>query len=164
MTKKAAPAFIAAFASACWTVGCVPSEPNVLADLSTVDLRVGSGQVQAWVAKTTETRNRGLMYIQQDDMADLPDGKLRGMLFVFRFEQQLGFWMKNTIIPLDIIYLKADGTVVNSLTMAPLDTSNYYSDGTAKFALELNAGMADELGVAPGDHIEIPDSVLKNVQ
>ena len=63
-----------------------------------------------------------------------------GMIFVFRDESPRAFWMKNTLIPLDILYLDATGRVVSVKQMKPHDLTRVPSDGPAMYAIELNAG------------------------
>jgi uncharacterized membrane protein (UPF0127 family) len=103
------------------------------------------------------------MQVTSDQMAPLPDGTERGMLFIFDHEQYLSFWMKDTIIPLDIAYLDTSGIVVATHTMAPLDDrwGQYPSGSPARYAIEVNAGVWEDLGLRAGDHIDIPGSVLK---
>ncbi len=80
----------------------------------------------------------------------------QGMLFVFDIEQELNFWMKNTLIPLNIAYLNNALEVVDVQTMIPEHEilpallPFYTSAAPAKFALEVNAGVADDCGIAPG--------------
>ena len=80
----------------------------------------------------------------------------QGMLFVFGFEQELNFWMKNTLIRLDIVYLNDALQVVDVQTMIPEHEilpdllPIYTSAAPAKFALEVNAGVADQCGITPG--------------
>jgi len=69
----------------------------------------------------------------------------------------LHFWMKNTYIPLDIIYLDADGRVVTIKQMKPLDTTTVSNEKPAKYAIELNQGMAQKAGVREGDIIRLPE-------
>jgi uncharacterized membrane protein (UPF0127 family) len=69
--------------------------------------------------------------------------------------------MKNTIIPLDIAFVRVDGRIVSIRTMAPRDTRNYYSKAPYRFALEVNANTFSRLGIKEGDTIEIPKSLLK---
>jgi hypothetical protein len=85
------------------------------------------------------------------------------MLFVFDHEQRLSFWMKNTVIPLDIAYLDSGGIIVSTHTMAPLDdrVGQYPSGSPAQFVIEVNANVLTDLGVGVGDRIEIPTSALK---
>jgi uncharacterized membrane protein (UPF0127 family) len=85
------------------------------------------------------------------------------MIFVFDHEQHLSFWMKDTIIPLDIAYLDSDGTVVATHTMAPLDErpGQYPSGAPAQYAIEANAQLFRRIGLGAGDRVEIPSSLLK---
>ena len=81
--------------------------------------------------------------------------KDRGMLFDFkRMIPETAFWMRNTLIPLDIIYIRQDGTVVSIARNArPLDETPLFSGGAIRAVLELPAGRAAELGLLPGDRI-----------
>ncbi len=75
---------------------------NDLDSMSTTKLSIGETEFQAWVANTNEQREKGLMFVEAEQMQLLEDGSERGMLFIFEREQNLNFWMKDTIIPLDI--------------------------------------------------------------
>lgn len=81
------------------------------------------------------------------------------MLFIFAGEAMRSFWMKNTRIPLDIIYIDNEFRIVSVARDArPCRTPQcpgYPSRGPARYVLELNAGIADEIGVQPGDTIEV---------
>jgi len=78
----------------------------------------------------------------------------RGMLFDFGRPQELAFWMRNTLIGLDIVYIRADGTVLSIVRNArPLDESPLPSNGPARAVLELAAGRAAQIGLLPGDRI-----------
>ena len=144
-----------------FTSSCTPTEPNELDALGTIDLSIKGQVFRLWIADDTDEQARGLMFITADQMAALSDGTGRGMIFVFPRERQLSFWMKNTIIPLDIAYLDEDGIVVAIHTMAPLDerVGQYPSFRPAKYAIEVNADCFDTLGLEPGDLIEIPASI-----
>jgi uncharacterized membrane protein (UPF0127 family) len=79
----------------------------------------------------------------------------RGMLFDFVQPQELGFWMRNTLIGLDIVYLGGDGRVVSIVRDAqPLNETPLPSNGLARAALELPAGRAAQIGLLPGDRVE----------
>lgn len=132
--------------------------------METTTLTINGHRFNVWVARTWKERELGLMQVTSQDMASLPDGTERGMLFVFEFEQPLEFWMKDTIIPLDIAYIRGDGQIVKTYTMTPLDTRLYPSMMPAIWALEVNAGVFGRLGIAPGDIAQIPESVLKPVK
>jgi len=112
------------------------------------------------IADTVETQTRGLMF--RDELAHN-----RGMLFIFRQEAPRSFWMRNTRIPLDIIYLDRDMRVVSIVHNARPCRSRtgrcpgYPSEGPAMYVLEVNAGQARDLGLEPGDvltvgNIELP--------
>jgi uncharacterized membrane protein (UPF0127 family) len=103
------------------------------------------------VADDESERERGLMF--RDSMpAD------RGMLFVHEREEPQAYWMKNTKIPLDILYFDSSRRFVSVQKHVPPCSAGdrcppYPSEGNARFVLELNAGQADALGVAKGDEI-----------
>jgi len=107
------------------------------------------------IADDDATRQQGLMF--RDEMAEN-----RGMLFIFRREEPRSFWMRNTRIPLDIIYLDSDMKVVSiSADTPPCRTSQcpgYPSTGPAQYVLELNAGQAQALNLKPGDPV-IPQNI-----
>ncbi len=78
----------------------------------------------------------------------------RGMLFLFSRSSPQMFWMRNTLIPLDIIYIGENGRVVSiSRNVQPLDESGAPSAGPAKFVLELAGGRAAQIGLLPGDRV-----------
>lgn len=103
------------------------------------------------VADDFDERERGLMF--RDSMpAD------HGMLFVHEREAPLAYWMKNTRIPLDILYFDAERRLVSIQRGVPPCSAgdrcpNYPSDGPAQYVLELNAGRSDALGLERGDEI-----------
>lgn len=107
---------------------------------------------QLEVAHTSSQRSRGLM-----ERTDLPEDA--AMLFVYEREEYRNFWMKNTLIPLDILFLNALGIVVDVQTMQPqIGVSDgalkiYRSARPARFALEMNAGLAGLLGIVPGSQV-----------
>jgi hypothetical protein len=103
------------------------------------------------LAKTEADRERGLMHRTQMDSD-------KGMLFVFDMDAIYPFWMKNTFIPLDMIWLDGDGKVVYIYKNArPCKAGNECSDiiplGAAKYVLEINAGEADRIGLEEGDEL-----------
>lgn len=107
----------------------------------------GVKNFQVEIADSAREQQYGLMCRK----ALAPD---RGMLFLFGAETPRVFWMRNTLIPLDIIYIGANGRVVSiSRNVRPLDESGAPSAGPAKFVLELAAGRAAEIGLLPGDRI-----------
>ena len=141
---------------------CSSSKPNELDKLGTVDMTVKSSRLRLWIADDFSEQLSGLMFVTAEQMADLSDGTRRGMIFIFRRDQQNSFWMKNTIIPLDIAYVQADGTVDSLHTMAPLDTRSgqYPPLKPYRFAIEVNAGTWSKLDLKRGDRLDIPESIL----
>jgi len=102
------------------------------------------------MATTEEEKTTGLMYRKE-----LPEGK--GMLFDFTPEQEVSMWMKNTYIPLDMIFIRADGKILRiAENTEPLSTKIIPSRGLAKGVLEVIAGTAQKYGIAPGDRVAHP--------
>jgi len=104
------------------------------------------------IADDDRSRARGLMFVDEMDAN-------RGMFFIFRREAPRSFWMRNTRIPLDIIYLDRELRVVSiSEDTPPCRTQrcpSYPSEGPAQYVLELNAGQAARIGLDPGDQIQV---------
>ncbi len=142
---------------------CTSPGAHPLDELSTVKMTIKGQVFELWVAQSHQEITRGLMFITAEQMAPLPDGSERGMLFVFDRSVRDSFWMKNTVIPLDIAYISTDGTVVTTYTMTPMDDrpNNYPPSAPYRYALELNANKLSELGINQNDLIGIPSSVLK---
>ncbi|MCH4824060.1 DUF192 domain-containing protein [Gramella lutea] len=100
------------------------------------------------LAETPYEHQTGLMY--RESMEDD-----QGMLFIYDTERVRSFYMKNTYIPLDIIYYDADSTLVSIQKNAtPRDETSLPSDGPTKFVLEINGGLSDEWGIEDGDRID----------
>jgi uncharacterized membrane protein (UPF0127 family) len=112
-----------------------------------LDLRVRGRRINAEVATTTETRNRGLMHRDSLD-------ENGGMLFVFPDTDYRSFWMESTYIPLSIAYLTEAGTIINIERMHPHNRASIRSSAPAKYALEVNAGWFKKNGIRPGDSVD----------
>jgi uncharacterized membrane protein (UPF0127 family) len=113
----------------------------------TIALQGRSHVVRAEVARTDRQQAQGLM--QRTAM-----GADEGMLFPYPQPRMLSFWMKNTVLSLDIIYIGPDGKVVNVIANAePMNERQLWSDAPASAVLELNAGRAAALGIGPGTAI-----------
>lgn len=99
------------------------------------------------IADTDSSRNRGLM--QRDG---LPEDS--GMWFIFDQESEQGFWMANTRLALDLIFVRSDGTVQSiSKYIQPMRTETIPSNGPAQYVLEVEAGYSDSKGILEGDVI-----------
>ena len=99
------------------------------------------------LAVNDEQRARGLMFRKE-----LPEGQ--GMLFDFHKEQPTSFWMKNTYIPLDMIFIRGDGRILRiAENTVPLSETLVPSGGPVRAVLEVIGGTAKKLGIAPGDRV-----------
>jgi uncharacterized membrane protein (UPF0127 family) len=148
--------FVFPFIAGCMEIPRGSSDRNDLSALGTVPISVdGKATYTAYVADDDKTRQFGLMNVTE---SELPTD--HGMIFVFYNDQMLSFWMRNTIIPLDIAYIRSDGLIVKTYTMEPLNEAGYPSIEAAKFALEVRAGQFAERGIQVGDHVTIPDALL----
>jgi uncharacterized protein len=88
-----------------------------------------------------------------------------GMLFIFPQSGMLTFWMKNTFIPLDMIFISADGRIINIAANAkPFSTDMQRAAAPAKAVLEINGGLAEKLGIQPGDRVIHPSLSLSNTE
>jgi hypothetical protein len=117
--------------------------------------------VQVWLAQEFDAQRphvveEGLMHVPPEEIGDA-----QGMLFVFSEERLRGFWMLNTITPLDIAFARWDGTVVKTWQMPPRTLRTFSSIEPAMFALEMKQGAFAHLGLQEGDRLTIPDAVFK---
>jgi uncharacterized membrane protein (UPF0127 family) len=132
-------------------IGPVRAEtPAIAAERLEVVTAKARTSFEVEIVDTEESRARGLMF--RRTMADD-----HGMLFDFRREEPVWFWMKNTYLPLDMIFARADGTIVSIARDAtPLSEAPIAAGGPVRFVLEVNAGLAARLGLAPGDRLVHP--------
>lgn len=102
------------------------------------------------LALSPEQQAQGLMY--RRSLA--PDA---GMLFVYRPARPVTMWMKNTVIPLDMLFIAEDGEIVKIVERTvPFSLATISSDRRVRAVLEINGGTADRLGIRPGDRIVHP--------
>ncbi len=127
----------------------MPTPTRPVADLPTAVLPDGT-RISLELALTQEEIGQGLMF-----RPSLPDD--RGMLFLFEVERVPSFWMKNTMIPLDLIFLGGDGTVVeiidNAQPCVAEPCPHYIPSSPSRAVLEVAAGVADRHGLLAGDPI-----------
>ncbi|MDE1467561.1 DUF192 domain-containing protein [Aurantiacibacter sp. D1-12] len=107
----------------------------------------GTHVIQAEVAATQQEQSRGLMFRQELG----PD---EGMIFPKDPVQPLSFWMRNTVIPLDLIFIDENRQVINIGQGEPYNEEPITSDRPGIAVLELAAGRSEELGLEPGDSVE----------
>jgi len=164
--KAALLAMFATVASAAvLSAGCKPEQPSSSTSsstqptstdshsrLPTTRMTIGSETFTLEIAYSRDEQEVGLM-----NRRSMPAD--HGMIFVNNDERERMFWMKDTYIPLDIIFVSRDGHVVSVKHMKALDQTTVPSDGAAMYAIELNAGAAARVGVRAGDVLKIPDEL-----
>jgi len=110
----------------------------------------GELTVRAEVAATPEARRKGLMWRNRLSETE-------GMLFVFPAEQTLSFWMKNTPVALDIIFISEASRVVSVMpNTRPYSAQPVLSGAPARYVLEVAAGLTTEHGIGPGNRVKLP--------
>ena len=134
--------------SLAWT-GCSQSDKQ---RLDTVKLEIGGVTFKVEVAGTAEEKVNGLMYREKL-------GRRRGMIFPYPVDTPLGFWMAHTQIPLSIAFIDRDHIIVQIEDMKPFDLRTIKSRIAVRYALEVNQGVFEELGVQVGDAIVIPPNL-----
>jgi uncharacterized membrane protein (UPF0127 family) len=139
-------AFAALAMLAVWNVPLGAAETQILEIAS----KSGVHTFAVEVATTDAERERGLMYRKS-----LPVG--HGMLFDFKRDQNIAMWMKNTYIPLDMIFIQSDGRILRIEQNAqPLSERIIASGGPVRAVLEVIGGTARKFGIAPGDQVAHP--------
>lgn len=126
--------------------------PGSAVDLHSLEIVSKSGvhSFTVEIADNDATREKGLMFRRS-----LPEGS--GMLFDFHQAQDVGFWMQNTYIPLDMIFIRADGRIHRiSENTEPLSTKTIRAGAPVRAVLEVIGGTARKLGIAPGDRVAHP--------
>ncbi len=110
----------------------------------------GTARFSIDIADTPDLRSKGLMFV--DDMPTM-----QGMLFVYEYPQTVSFWMKNTLIPLDMVFADETGVVQRVHENAvPGDLTPIPGGSGIQFVLEVNAGMAQRLGIEEGTLLRHP--------
>jgi len=136
--------------AACANAASTPPDAAPSADRIPVTIETEGGPVrfEAEIADTDALRQKGLMY-----RTSMEDG--HGMIFLFAEEQQQSFWMKNTLIPLDMIFIRADRTILGIVENAePETTSPRFVPGVSQFVLEINGGLAKKRGLKAGQTVK----------
>jgi uncharacterized membrane protein (UPF0127 family) len=123
----------------------LPVDPAPL----TVETKDGERRFTVEIAADDSERSAGLMFrTEMDDD--------HGMLFVFERERRLSFWMKNTPMPLDLVFIDGEGAIVDILPGEPFSLAPIGPEAPARFVLELKAGTAEKAGIAQGDRVRHP--------
>jgi len=113
----------------------------------TIRSATGEHHFNVQVAATAEQQEQGLMFYRSLASDE-------GMIFPYEPPQNVAFWMKNTLIPLDMIFIRADGTIARIVTAKPLDLTPVPAGEPVVGVLEIRGGRASELGIREGDKVE----------
>jgi hypothetical protein len=121
--------------------------PAAQTEVLTVETRTGPVRLNVEIADDDAERARGLMF--RESLADD-----RGMLFHFQEPEHASFWMRNTVLSLDIIFIGVDGRILNIADhTVPYSEAPIPAAGLTRGVLEIRAGRAAELGIRPGDRV-----------
>jgi uncharacterized membrane protein (UPF0127 family) len=122
------------------------TQASAEARLKTTTLRLGPHALQVEVVRTDEERARGLMFREKL-------GRDAGMLFIFDEPAYHSMWMKNTLIPLSVAFVDAQGTILNILDMEPQTLDSHMSAGPSVYAIETNKGWFAAKKIRAGDKV-----------
>ncbi len=134
---------VRSFAAFVLALSCLPLHAD---PLLTYPLRIGEHSIRAELANTPRTRRNGLMF--RPKLASSS-----GMIFVFPDAQRVSMWMKNTLIPLSVAFIDADGRILNIEDMQPNSEQAHSSDGSTMYALEMNQGWFAARGIHSGERV-----------
>ncbi|MBF0408156.1 MAG: DUF192 domain-containing protein [Candidatus Riflebacteria bacterium] len=147
------------------TVTCCFSQQNTTEETTSREKmyyegKLASHTLKFMLARTDEEKRRGLMFVKSLEENE-------GMLFVYEKPQPMVFWMKNTFIPLDLILFSEDLSIIEIIPdMVPgngksdAELPRYFSRNMAQYALEMAAGTAKNWSLKPGDHLDVPLTIL----
>lgn len=130
--------------------GCVadgPPQTGLPVEQVAFNTQTGPARFKAQIAADEPSREKGLMFVRH--MADD-----EAMIFDFKTPQETAFWMHNTYIPLDLVFVQADGKILSIARNAPTCSDRPIpSGGPVRAVIELNAGTVDRRGVRVGDYV-----------
>jgi hypothetical protein len=113
----------------------------------TIHSSTGNHVFTVQIAATEQQQEHGLMFYRSL-------GASQGMIFPYDPPQPVSFWMKNTLIPLDMLFIRQDGTIARIATAKPLDETPVPGGEPVAAVLELRGGRAAELGIREGDRVD----------
>lgn len=134
--------------------GLIFAAQPMWADCAENKLKISGGFGQATfsieIADDPQERARGLMFVEEMPMFD-------GMLFIYERPQSVSFWMKNTLIPLDMLFASPEGEILRIQENAiPGDLTSIPGGPGVQMVLEINGGLSARLGIAEGDVMQHP--------
>ncbi len=119
-------------------------------DVTTIRGDFGEARFSIEVADEPQERSRGLMHVES-----MP--RFSGMLFIYERPQSASFWMRNTLIPLDMLFVDQNGTISKIHENAiPLDETPIFGGDEVSHVLEINGGLSSKLGIEVGDTLQHP--------
>jgi len=139
---------LAACISSAETVHAPAGEPQTGLERVPLTITTATGvhHFKVEVAGTEQQQSKGLMFVR----SLAPN---HGMIFPFSPPQEVSFWMENTLIPLDIVFIRQDHTIARITNAKPLDETLLPSGEPIVAVLEIRGGRAEQLGMAPGDKV-----------
>ena len=141
------PSFLFSFFIALFLFSCDPLSTN---QGKKILIQVGKHTTKVELARTPEQRAKGLMYRTSLGVDE-------GMLFVFPYPRVVSFWMKNTLIPLDIAYFTAQKSLLEIKSMQPDNgTQTYFSSEPVLYALEMNLNWFSKKNIQKGVSLKLP--------
>lgn len=137
--------------SALLAVFVIGSEAAACADdIVIVEGGFGKANFASQIADEPQERAQGLMFVEAMPL-------MAGMLFVYEAPTRASFWMDNTLIPLDMLFAEADGTIVNIHENAvPFDRTTIFGGEDIQYVFEINGGLSARLGISTGDRLRHP--------
>lgn len=130
----------------------VPNRTFQLDDLKKAEIKIDDHKFSLWVMDTFNKRQEGMMFLENSDFKDN-----EGMIFVFKEPEYQRFWMRNTLVPLDIAYVSPSRKVINTYTMKALDeVTDYSSFGVSDIVIELRAGIMRKLSIGRTSRVTLP--------
>ncbi len=118
----------------------------------TISIMINEKTYKFEVAATREARMRGLMYRKKLN-------KDSGMFFIYKYEEYMSFYMKNTYVPLSIAFINKSFEIINIENGEPLDETNIDSIKPAMYVLEVNRGFFERVGIKVGDKLDIVSAI-----
>lgn len=130
----------------------IPSRAFQLDDLKKAEIKIDDHKFSLWVMDTFAKRQEGMMFVENSDFKDN-----EGMIFLFKEPEYQRFWMRNTLVPLDIAYVSPSRRIINTYTMQAFDeTTDYSSFGESDVVIELRAGTFKRLNIGRSSRVTLP--------
>lgn len=134
----------------------IPQRKFQLNDLKKAEIKIDDHKFSLWVMDTYDKRMEGMMFVENSDFKDN-----EGMIFLFKEPEYQRFWMRNTLVPLDIAYVSKDRRINSTYTMKALDeVGDYSSFAPSDVVIELRAGMFRKLSIGRTSRVTLPAGLV----